>query len=91
MGERATWASGPLLPRPHQISPRFGPKHRTLALHKAKQAVILLKDLFYFILARSRVVPTLSAPSTASLRWFTSFCAHPLLLLLAITTRPKLR
>jgi hypothetical protein len=66
-GERNTRPNGTLLPRPHQNSAHYGPQHHTLALHRAKQAVILLRDCFYFILARSRIVPTLSAPSTASL------------------------
>jgi hypothetical protein len=82
--------SGPLLPRPHQNSPHYGPKHHTVALHRIEQVIILLRNYFYFILARSRVVPTLSALSTALLGWFTSFSPHPLLCFLTITTRAKL-
>jgi hypothetical protein len=78
------------LPRPHQNSSYYSLKHHKLALHKATQAIILLRDLFYIILAHLRVVTTLSALSIALLGGFTSFSAHLLLYLLSITTRPKL-
>jgi hypothetical protein len=86
----AQLANGALLPRPYQNSPYYGLKHYTVALYRIKQVVILLRDCFYFILARLRIVPTLSALSTALLGWFTSFSAHLLLCLLTITTRAKL-
>jgi len=66
-GERNTRPSGTLLPRPSPITPYYGLKHHTLALHKTKQAIILLRNLFYFLLARSRIVPTLTTLSAASL------------------------
>jgi hypothetical protein len=61
-----------------------------LALYKAKQAITLLRDLFYIIFICLRVVPILSAPSIVLLGGFTSFSAYLLVLSLSITTRPKL-
>jgi hypothetical protein len=89
-GESLTRVSRSLLPRPHQNLPNYGLEHHNLTLHKAKQAIILLRNLFCFILTRLRIVPTLSAPSTASLGGLTPFSAHLLLWLLTITTRPEL-
>ena len=67
-GERVTQASGSLLPRPHQNPLYYSPKYYKLALYKAKQAILLLRDLFYFILACLRIMPSLIALSTAFLK-----------------------
>ena len=69
---------------------RYSPKHHTLALYKAKQAIILLRDLFYFVLAYSRIMSTLSALSTALLGGLAYFSVHLPFCPLSITTRSKL-
>jgi hypothetical protein len=90
-GRKNQRARESLLPRPHQNSSYYGLKHHKIALHKATQAIILLRDLFYIILTHLRVITTLSALSIALLGGFTSFSAHLLLHLLSITCENQVR
>ena len=83
-GSWLTFAKPP--PKP----PHSGAKWPTLALYSTKQDAILFRVYFYYLLARTRVMPSLFALCTPSLRWFTYFSAHLLLWLLPISSRPKI-
>ena len=87
--QRNQLARESLLLRPHQNLPYDGLKYHNLALQGAVKYRITFKDYLSIILARSRIVPSLSAPFTVFLGGLTPFSAHLSLLLLTITTRPK--
>jgi hypothetical protein len=52
-------------------------KQLTLALYRTIQPKISFRVDFYCLLTRTRVMPSLTAPSTPPLGWFTCFSAHP--------------
>jgi hypothetical protein len=65
--KRRSTLSSTLLLRLYQNLPYHSLEHYKAALYKAKQAITLFRDLFYFIPAYLRVVPALSILSTALL------------------------
>ena len=83
-------ASGRLLPRPHQ-NHNYTRQWRTVQnCNQKSQQTKLIRNFYYILLTCTRVVSSLAAASTASLRRFAYFNKRSLLNLLLIAARSKL-